>query len=303
VKIVIVRYTADVSLSVSSGWSGSDLALALPLGFPGRRIDVRPVEGTALSDGEHIDAADELPPSRRWVRDHQGSVAEAANMRAEIKDKCQASERARRGDVEEEAFPELSRESGVFVIQPERMADLMHGDREQIDATCGVARCLAEYPPDVELSAHDIGQIRRIAQVLGVVPRGGIGEPAREATFPRPRGRVPEENARARDPDGVAALFENPLERELAPGVSPAKLDGDDPLAATLMEDALPGFRGDLEDVLKIASACDGRIWRGRSSDKNRPDVQTGEGRLRPGQDQKAREYSVLNYLFRFHGG
>jgi hypothetical protein len=95
----------------------------------------------------------------------------------EIDADLQTRERPRRRDFDEKIVLELIGKSAVIAVQSETMADLMHRDCEQVYATHGVARRLAENPSIVEQSPREISLISRVARVFGVVPRGRIGEP------------------------------------------------------------------------------------------------------------------------------
>jgi hypothetical protein len=102
----------------------------------------------------------------------------------------------------------LREESAVVAVQPKRMADLVHGDRQQVDAICGVARCIAEHPAGVEPPAIQIDSFGRVAQVFGIVARGRIDE---EASMPGSTSGLLLKSTRARVMRAGATLLTKPF--------------------------------------------------------------------------------------------
>jgi hypothetical protein len=66
--------------------------------------------------------------------------------------------------------------TSVCVVEPERVADLMGGDRQKVDSVLGVTARRAEDASRIQ--RNFLQQVRRVLLVLGVVAWGRIGEPA-----------------------------------------------------------------------------------------------------------------------------
>src|SRR5262245_61718778 len=88
-------------------------------------------------------------------------------------------ERTRRRYIDEEVF-NLCGISGVPIIESKGMADFMHSNLQQIDASYRIALGFVERPPDIERIAPSIPHVDRtggVVAVFGIGPWGRIGKP------------------------------------------------------------------------------------------------------------------------------
>ncbi len=131
----------------------------------------------------------------------------------------------------------------------QHVADLMHGDRQQVDRFFGGASPLGENATDIQLGF--VVEPRRELSILLVIARGRIGEKRRFD-----ERVVVKNDSTSSDACRIPAygyLILN-LGKERRAQIAPAKFDRDIPVPVDILEDLFPLLRRNLENLLEVST-------------------------------------------------